>query len=224
MQVYGMQRAFEATGKAQAQAVPEWRVDLLATPARGRRERVNGAPPGLPRLFRLEEEFRGAMLEAEISWLRGLIDYLREGPGDVEPPVAARGRRGVHRPECRGGAHPTVRTRTPEGQVDGTDDRGRRLRKRFGKTKALDGLDLVAERGQVVAVLRPNGAGKTTFVRVVATLLPPDEGTLRVAGHDVVEEPGTNSLAGVRPSAMVPGHRDRLAGKIVIIDHGACHG
>jgi len=64
------------------------------------------------------------------------------------------------------------------------------LRKRFGKTIALDGLDLVADRGHVVAVLGPNGAGKTTFVRAVATLLRPDEGSLRVAGHDVREDPG----------------------------------
>ena len=45
------------------------------------------------------------------------------------------------------------------------------LEKRYGKTRALDGLDLVAESGQVTAVLGPNGAGKTTFVRAVATLL-----------------------------------------------------
>ena len=63
------------------------------------------------------------------------------------------------------------------------------LRKRFGKTVALDGLDLVAEPGQVLAVLGPNGAGKTTFVRTVATLLRPDAGELRVAGHDVRREP-----------------------------------
>src|SRR5919108_507777 len=63
------------------------------------------------------------------------------------------------------------------------------LIKRYGKTTALDGLDLVAERGQVVAVLGPNGAGKTTFVRTVATLLRPDAGTLRVAGHDVRTDP-----------------------------------
>jgi ABC-2 type transport system ATP-binding protein len=63
------------------------------------------------------------------------------------------------------------------------------LKKRFGKTRALDGLDLVAHSGQVVAVLGPNGAGKTTFVRAVATLLRPDEGTLRVAGHDVRKQP-----------------------------------
>jgi ABC-2 type transport system ATP-binding protein len=63
------------------------------------------------------------------------------------------------------------------------------LEKRYGKIRALDGLDLVAERGEVIAVLGPNGAGKTTFVRAVATLLALDGGTLRVAGHDVREEP-----------------------------------
>ncbi|MFL6295806.1 MAG: ATP-binding cassette domain-containing protein, partial [Actinomycetes bacterium] len=63
------------------------------------------------------------------------------------------------------------------------------VRKRFGRTVALDGLDLVAEPGQVLAVLGPNGAGKTTFVRAVATLLRPDGGELRVAGHDVRREP-----------------------------------
>ena len=61
--------------------------------------------------------------------------------------------------------------------------------KRFGKTTALDGLDLVAEPGQVVALLGPNGAGKTTFVRAVATLLRLDAGELLVAGHDAGREP-----------------------------------
>ncbi len=64
------------------------------------------------------------------------------------------------------------------------------LKKRYGKTQALDGLELIAEPGQVVAVLGPNGAGKTTFVRAVATLLALDEGVLRVAGHDVRKDPG----------------------------------
>jgi ABC-2 type transport system ATP-binding protein len=63
------------------------------------------------------------------------------------------------------------------------------LTKRYGKTIALDGLDLVADAGQVVAVLGPNGVGKTTFVRTVATLLRADAGTLRVAGHDARKEP-----------------------------------
>ena len=63
------------------------------------------------------------------------------------------------------------------------------LTKQYGKTKALDGLDLVAQRGQVMAVLGPNGAGKTTFVRTVATLLRADAGTLLVAGHDAHQNP-----------------------------------
>jgi ABC-2 type transport system ATP-binding protein len=63
------------------------------------------------------------------------------------------------------------------------------LTKQYGKTKALDGLDLIARRGQVTAVLGPNGAGKTTFVRMVATLLRADAGTLLVAGHDARQNP-----------------------------------
>jgi daunorubicin resistance ABC transporter ATP-binding subunit len=65
----------------------------------------------------------------------------------------------------------------------------RGLTKSFGKVRALDGLDLVAESGQVVAVLGPNGAGKTTFVRSVATLVRPDGGELRVAGVDAFRHP-----------------------------------
>jgi len=63
------------------------------------------------------------------------------------------------------------------------------LTKSFKTTKALAGLDLIAERGQVTAVLGPNGAGKTTFIRMVATLLRPDAGSLQVAGIDAIREP-----------------------------------
>ena len=63
------------------------------------------------------------------------------------------------------------------------------LRKRYRKTRALDGLELIAEPGQVTAVLGPNGAGKTTFVRAVATLLRLDSGSLRVFGYDVARDP-----------------------------------
>ncbi|TDD94238.1 ATP-binding cassette domain-containing protein [Actinomadura rubrisoli] len=62
------------------------------------------------------------------------------------------------------------------------------LRKRFGSTQALDGVDLVARRGTVLGVLGPNGAGKTTAVRVLSTLLKPDEGTAEICGFDVVRE------------------------------------
>jgi ABC-2 type transport system ATP-binding protein len=64
------------------------------------------------------------------------------------------------------------------------------LEKRYGKTRALDSLDLVAGPSQLVALLGPNGAGKTTFVRALATLLRLDAGTLRVLGHDVRREAG----------------------------------
>ncbi|MEV2216870.1 ATP-binding cassette domain-containing protein [Streptomyces sp. NPDC050997] len=62
------------------------------------------------------------------------------------------------------------------------------LRKRFGDKAALDGLDLRVARGTVHGVLGPNGAGKTTAVRILTTLLRPDEGRAEVAGHDVVRQ------------------------------------
>jgi daunorubicin resistance ABC transporter ATP-binding subunit len=64
----------------------------------------------------------------------------------------------------------------------------RGVRKRFGDTQALSGVDLQVARGEVLGLLGPNGAGKTTLVRVLATLLPPDEGTAEIYGHDVVTD------------------------------------
>ena len=62
------------------------------------------------------------------------------------------------------------------------------LVKRFGETRALDGVGLAARTGTVLGVLGPNGAGKTTAVRVLSTLLRADEGHATVAGYDVVRD------------------------------------
>ena len=61
--------------------------------------------------------------------------------------------------------------------------------KHFGDVKALDGVSIAAENGKVLGLLGPNGAGKTTLVRILATLLKPDKGDLRVGGIDVRRRP-----------------------------------
>src|SRR3984957_20968412 len=93
------------------------------------------------------------------------------------------------------------------------------LVKRFGKTLALDGLNLTMQPGQVMALLGPNGAGKTTFVNLVATLLRPDAGTLRVGGVDVARHPGSvrrlvalaGQSAAVEPTMTGRGNGVRVA-------------
>ena len=62
------------------------------------------------------------------------------------------------------------------------------LVKRFGKTTALAGVDLVARQGRVLGLLGPNGAGKTTAVRILATLIRPDGGQASVCGYDVLRD------------------------------------
>jgi ABC-2 type transport system ATP-binding protein len=75
-----------------------------------------------------------------------------------------------------------------------------------GQARALDGLSLTVAPGGVYGLLGPNGAGKTTLIRVLATLLQPDEGSARVAGIDVRADP-----AGVRA-------RIGLAGQHAAVD------
>jgi ABC-2 type transport system ATP-binding protein len=65
----------------------------------------------------------------------------------------------------------------------------RGLVKRYKGVTALDGVDLTVPSGTVLGLLGPNGAGKTTIVRVLSTLLRPDEGTARVTGVDVLARP-----------------------------------
>jgi ABC-2 type transport system ATP-binding protein len=63
------------------------------------------------------------------------------------------------------------------------------LRKSFGDTLVLDGIDLAVPEGTVFSLLGPNGAGKTTTVQILSTLIPPDAGRIEVAGHDLIREP-----------------------------------
>jgi ABC-2 type transport system ATP-binding protein len=64
------------------------------------------------------------------------------------------------------------------------------LTKSYGEVRVLSGVDLHVPRGSVFSLLGPNGAGKTTTVRILTTLTPPDGGTARVAGHDIVRQRG----------------------------------
>jgi ABC-2 type transport system ATP-binding protein len=76
----------------------------------------------------------------------------------------------------------------------------RGLTKRYGSLTAVDDLWLTIERGDAVGFIGPNGAGKTTTIRMLATLLKPDEGTARVAGHDIHREPeAVRAILGYMP-------------------------
>ncbi|WP_296388269.1 ATP-binding cassette domain-containing protein [Williamsia sp.] len=74
------------------------------------------------------------------------------------------------------------------------------LVKRFGDFTAVDGVSFEVATGTVLGLLGPNGAGKTTTVNMLTTLLLPDAGSARIAGHDVVAD-----RAAVRRSIMLTG-------------------
>jgi ABC-2 type transport system ATP-binding protein len=63
------------------------------------------------------------------------------------------------------------------------------LTKRYGRATAVDGVSFRVEKGEILGFLGPNGAGKTTTMRILTCYLPPTEGTARVGGYDVFEQP-----------------------------------
>ncbi|GIG40786.1 ABC transporter ATP-binding protein [Cellulomonas phragmiteti] len=89
------------------------------------------------------------------------------------------------------------------------------LRRAFGTVKALDGADLVARSGAVTALVGPNGSGKTTLLLILAGLLVPDTGQVRVAGHDpVTDSAGARARTGWMPDAF--GTWDSLTAREVL--------
>lgn len=86
------------------------------------------------------------------------------------------------------------------------------VRRTFGQTVAVDDLCLTIHRGEVFAFLGPNGAGKTTTIKLLVGLLRPSQGTIRVAGWDVVRHPREASqLIGYVPDE--PFLYDKLTGR-----------
>ncbi|WP_169987542.1 ABC transporter ATP-binding protein [Microbispora sp. H10836] len=73
----------------------------------------------------------------------------------------------------------------------------RGLRRRFGSTVALDGLDLTVEPGELIALLGPSGCGKTTALRCLAGFEQPDEGEVLVDGADITRVPANRRDAGM---------------------------
>ena len=63
------------------------------------------------------------------------------------------------------------------------------LKRKTIAVKAVDSLNLEIKKGELFGLLQPNGAGKTTLVKILCTLLPPDQGTAKVNGYDVNNEP-----------------------------------
>jgi len=99
----------------------------------------------------------------------------------------------------------------------------RGLVKVYGESRALDGIDLTIQRGQVFGFLGPNGAGKTTTIRILATLTRPDGGTARVLGHDVLTE--TNAIrARVAVTGQFASLDEDLTGYENLLILGRLHG
>ena len=100
---------------------------------------------------------------------------VSDGAGGTPPEAAPAGARSSPVSEPMPGAPLEI-------EVDG-------LRKTFGRREVLRGLSFGVERGGFLVMFGPNGAGKTTTLRVLATLLTAGKGIVRVAGHDVREDP-----------------------------------
>ncbi len=85
------------------------------------------------------------------------------------------------------------------------------LTKRFGDITAIDGVTLDVKHGEVFGFLGPNAAGKSTTVKIAATLLSPNQGTVMVEGYDVLDQPEqVRAVIGLLPEDGASTHYDRL--------------
>jgi len=97
------------------------------------------------------------------------------------------------------------------------------LRKSFGEVKAVNGVSFEARDGEITGLLGPNGAGKTTTLRMLYSLLPPDEGEILIDGLD----PRRDAMEIKRTLGVVPDHRGlygRLTARENISYYGELHG
>jgi len=79
-----------------------------------------------------------------------------------------------------------------------------KVKKNFGKLEALKGIDLTVDEGEFFALLGPNGAGKSTLINILAGLMKPTSGSVKVMGHDVIEDyQNARRSLGVVPQELV---------------------
>ena len=79
-----------------------------------------------------------------------------------------------------------------------------KVKKNFGKLEALKGIDLTVDEGEFFALLGPNGAGKSTLINILAGLIKPTSGSVKVMGHDViVDYQNARRSLGVVPQELV---------------------
>ena len=97
------------------------------------------------------------------------------------------------------------------------------VRRRFGDVEAVRGMDFTAPPGEVTALIGPNGSGKTTLLLMLASLLAPDAGEVRIGGFDPAVDPGqVRSRVGWMPDTL--GSWDSLTATEILVTMGALYG
>ncbi|MEV8274507.1 ABC transporter ATP-binding protein [Microbacterium sp. NPDC077184] len=123
------------------------------------------------------------------------------------------------------GALAFVDIATPLTAAEGDDDVLvlRSVVKAFGSTRAVDGIDLTVQAGSFYGIVGPNGAGKTTTLSMIAGLLSPDRGSIRVGGVDFAADPyAAKQMMGVLPDRLRT--FDRLTGRQLLYYYGVLRG